>query len=324
MGQSSLRAAIIGAGMAGLACAARLAEAGLAVTVLEKSRGIGGRLATRRTADGLTFDHGAQYVTAKGVAFAAYLEAAQAAGAAASWRPRGSDEAGGDWIVGAPGMKALAAPLAAGLDIRFETSVREVAPAQGGWRLTSAGEPGDGVYDAVVIAVPAPQAAPLAAAAPELSAHLARVEIAPCWALMLAFEEARAAPFDVWRGREGPIAWLARNAGKPGRAPTLETWVAHASPDWSAEHLELEKDEAAARLTPLVLERLGDPAAQPALAVAHRWRYALTTQPAGAPYLADASGSLFVAGDWLLGARVEYAYDSGRAAAEALISAFSD
>ena len=60
---------IIGAGMAGLTCARRLTYAGMDVRILDKGRGIGGRLATRRTDTGLTFDHGAQYVTARGPGF---------------------------------------------------------------------------------------------------------------------------------------------------------------------------------------------------------------------------------------------------------------
>jgi len=76
--------AIIGAGMAGLACARHLAQAGHAPIIFDKGRGIGGRLATRR-AEGLQFDHGAQYVNAHTPGFAALLAELAAAGAAAPW-----------------------------------------------------------------------------------------------------------------------------------------------------------------------------------------------------------------------------------------------
>ena len=54
------RIAVIGSGIAGLACARRLSDAGYAPILFDKGRGIGGRLATRRTPDGRQFDHGAQ------------------------------------------------------------------------------------------------------------------------------------------------------------------------------------------------------------------------------------------------------------------------
>ena len=59
-----IAAVIIGSGSAGLACARTLAAAGLGPVVLDKGRGIGGRLATRRVG-AMQFDHGAQYVTAQ-------------------------------------------------------------------------------------------------------------------------------------------------------------------------------------------------------------------------------------------------------------------
>ena len=114
---------VVGAGMAGIACARRLAEAGMAPLVLDKGRGIGGRMATRRvtldTGAALQFDHGAQYVTARDPAFAAVLETLSAKGAAALWQD-GADRS--RWV-GLPGMSGLPRALAAGLDIRQSVEV---------------------------------------------------------------------------------------------------------------------------------------------------------------------------------------------------------
>ena len=65
--------AIVGAGMAGIACARTLVQAGHRVTLFEKSAGIGGRMSTRRSQFG-TFDHGAQYFTVRDARFARALE----------------------------------------------------------------------------------------------------------------------------------------------------------------------------------------------------------------------------------------------------------
>ena len=54
--------AVIGAGIAGLTAARHLHQAGYRILVLEKSRGLGGRLATRRV-DGQPIDHGCRYIS---------------------------------------------------------------------------------------------------------------------------------------------------------------------------------------------------------------------------------------------------------------------
>jgi predicted NAD/FAD-dependent oxidoreductase len=106
--------AVVGAGLAGLACARALHDAGVPVRLFESQRAPGGRLATRRFA-AASFDHGAQYLTASDPGFRALLERAEAAGTAASWQPRWPQRDGGETLwVGAPGMAALARHFAPG------------------------------------------------------------------------------------------------------------------------------------------------------------------------------------------------------------------
>ena len=107
------RTLVIGAGMAGIACARALQDAGQPVRVIDKGRGIGGRMATRRAdtpAGALRFDHGAQYVTARDPAFAALLDGTPAA---AVW----DDGAAHPHYVGLPGMSGLPRAMAEGLDV---------------------------------------------------------------------------------------------------------------------------------------------------------------------------------------------------------------
>jgi renalase len=125
-----MRVAVIGAGMAGLACARRLADAGLAPVVFDKGRGLGGRLATRRV-DGLQFNHGAQYVTARDAGFAPVLRDLLATAAAGLWQ---TDEGAAHWV-GVPGMSALARALALGLQVRHPVQVTSVHKAAGQWSV---------------------------------------------------------------------------------------------------------------------------------------------------------------------------------------------
>ncbi len=315
------RIAIIGAGMAGLTCARQLTEHGFRPTVFEKSRGLGGRLATRRAGDGLTFDHGAQYVTARSAAFRRALQAAEEAGAVAEWHPRcdGRFAATQDtWYVGAPAMNALIKPLARDIDVRLTSEVSAVRRERDAWQLVSpTGDDGER-FDIVVCTAPAPQAGRLLASEPAVAAALAEVEIAPCWALMLRFAAAVEASLDVRRFEAGDIAWIARNGSKPGREPGPECWVVHAGPEWSRRHLELERERVADMMVEMLPQAFGVPLPEIETASAHRWRFARTTAPFGAPFLSFAEGTLFLGGDWCLGARVESAFESGRAIARAL------
>ena len=308
------RIGIIGAGMAGLACARALADAGHAPTILDKGRGIGGRLATRRTEAGYRFDHGAQFVTARDAGFAAALTQMCGAGSAGRWQD-GSDR---EHIVGVPGMNALAKALAPGLDIRQAVEVASLDAADGGWQLGVADE--TLAFDRVVIAVPAPQAARLLGPEHPLTAEIGGVEIAPCLTLMVAFDGDAPRPFISRRDPADPIAWIAQDSTKPGR-PDLACWVAQAGPDWSTEHLELEREEIAARMLPMMCARLGADPATVRYAAAHRWRYANVTKPLGRPFARDAAGSLHLCGDWCLDARVEAAWLSGTAAARDILDA---
>jgi predicted NAD/FAD-dependent oxidoreductase len=171
----------------------------------------------------------------------------------------------------------------------------------------------------VVLAVPAPQAIPLAASGGARMPELAHVEYAPCIALMLAFAPATQCLLKTWMKTDvSPLAWIARNSSKPGRPSDAQTWVAHARPDWSREHLENSPADLCAPLL-AAFRNLTGILDEPSYISAHRWRYALVEQEVGAPCLFDADAMVGACGDWCLGPRVESAYDSGCAMADTLL-----
>lgn len=319
--------AVIGAGVAGLTCANALRERGVDATVFEKSRGLGGRLATRRTADGLTFDHGAQYMTARSGAFRKLLEDAIASSSAGRWSPLVHDDLDGGldkWIVGSPGMNAPFKPLAKGIKPRLSTRVMSVTRDKGKWRLLTDNESSGELFDAVVSTAPAPQALELLWGESEMNAGLSAVSIAPCWTLMVAFAKPLEPGFDLWRRETHDLAWIARNGSKPGRREDRDCWVVHAGADWSEKNLELNVDEAASVMMVMLRDAMGTDLPDFTHATAHRWRYARTTTTAGKPFIRSQDGTLYAGGDWCLGARVEAAYESGLAIAEDLCKRLAD
>lgn len=335
------RIAVIGAGMAGIASARTLAQAGHTVQVFEANGVAGGRMATADTAFG-GFDHGAQYFTVRDGRFAQALEQTAKplckpwsantvhvldpyGRVAAAALPTGERH----WVP-APGMQALpahwAAPLAA---IECGTRVTGIAPDRlqpAQWQLTTEGMLGTpdaqrvfGGFDDVVLAVPSAQALQLLRAsglAPALQQRIAAVSVGPCWTLLLAFPQAQQAglphlgpQWNAARSTHHRIAWLARENSKPGRG-AIERWTVQASTAWSAEHLQDEPARVQAKLQRAFAEVTGI-RAEPAFATAHLWHQAQTLVPLGESHVWDAALRIGVAGDWCLGHRVEDAFVSG-------------
>lgn len=325
------RTAIVGAGIAGLSCATRLAAAGHEVCVFDKGRGPGGRMSTRRMplADGeASFDHGAQYFTAHDPGFVAQVAAWEADGVVARW-PAAGDNA---WV-GTPGMNAPVRALAAPLDVRWSTRVDALADgadgsgARGRWRLDGEALDASG-HDRVVVAVPAEQvSALLRAHAPAFAGRADATASQPCWTVMAAFDAPLPIPDDTLRGGDDDIiGWAARDSAKPGRAAG-ERWVLQATPAWSQAHLEDDATTVVAALLAALAARRATALPAPSLAVAHRWRYARSGggsaeggRFAGAGALWDPAAGIGCCGDWLLGPRVEAAWLSGLALADAILA----
>lgn len=294
-----MRTAVIGAGLAGLAAARDLAAAGHVPVVFEKSRGIGGRIATRRT-EGASFDHGAPLL--HGVP----AEIRAAAGAsAACWR---------DGVVGVPRNSALPRALAEGLDVRGRTAISGLRRTAAGWELRSDAGAAIGA-DRVLVALPHPQALALVGGWAARFPGIAAVDMAPGWTLMAEF----AAPVDApdWATLAPPLGLAIRSGAKPGRSGP-DGWVVHADPEFSAAHLEADTGTMARQLVEAF--RAVSVAPPPIMATAHRWRYARTTRALGRACLWDAEMGLGLAGDWCLGADAGDAIASGKAAAAALLA----
>ncbi|MEM1163764.1 MAG: FAD-dependent oxidoreductase, partial [Pseudomonadota bacterium] len=244
--------------------------------------------------------------------FKTVLEAARDAGAVDLWEGGSGEE----HFVGVPGMSAMAKYLAKGLDIQQKEEVRTLSPVNDHWAVNT--ETAERTADRVAMTVPAPQAAKLLGPAHPLSARLGHVKMAPCLTLMAAFGDAAPVPFAQRRDASDDLSWIACNSDKPGR-PGPGCWIAQAGVAWSEKHLELERDDIAALMLPMLCDRIGADPASALFAAAQRWRYAHVATPLGAPFLKDENGSLWLGGDWCLGPRVEAAWDSGTAIANDIL-----
>ncbi len=320
METGAMRVAVVGAGMAGLACAEALGghDGSPAVTLFDKGKRPGGRMSARTVATSCGeagFDYGAQYMSARDDGFRARVARWRDAGHAAPW-----PAAGGDAFVGTPGMSAPIIEMASRLDVHWSTTVVELCRADGLWRLRGdghGGPPPDAAgYDAVVVAVPSEQVGRLVAPFDAAMARLAAATPSqPCWTVTAAFAERLPAGPDMVRDG-AVVGWAARNSAKPGRPP-VEAWVIQAAPRWSAEHLEEDREAVTEALLAGFAAMVGIDLPPPLTVAAHRWRYARSGRTE-VRHLWNPDLRLGLCGDWLIGPRVEAAWLSGTSLARAM------
>ena len=315
---NSASVAVIGAGLAGIACAHRLAGAGVPVRVFESHRAAGGRLATRRY-EAASFDHGAQYLTVTDPGFRQVVEDAHGAGATELWQPDWPDRRreDGELWVGTPGMTALPRFLARGLDIEYGARIVRLERHRRGWALLDDRGAAHVDFSLVVLAMPAPSAAVLAEPHTMMAARVWSIAMAPCWAVMVAFEEPLAGVPDASFVNDPVLPWFARNGSKPGRS-TPQSWVLHAGADWSRLEFDRPAGEVQKALLKRFSERVGRTLPRPRLSDSHRWRHARVEAPLGEAFLLDRDAGIGFCGDWCLDARVEAAFLSGDSLGTAL------
>ena len=328
---STSHIAIIGAGISGLSCARDLTQAGLQVTLFDKARGPGGRMASRRF-DEVTIDHGAQYFTVNSPEFRHVVDRWSQAGVIAVWQPRLVDlGADGHFeqredekarYVGTPRMSALTRHLSRGVDVSCGVRIASITGSPGHWQLTDDEQQSYGPFTHVLVSAPAAQSSALLEQV-GLAGEVANISSHACWAGMFAFAERLPVPWDAAHCDAESISWIARNSSKPGRGAT-ETWVVHASPSWSDRNVELTPDEVLPLLEAEFL-RLSGCGELPTLLhrAAHRWRLARPASVLDQASHYDPDKQIGFMGDYCLEARVEAAWLSGHDLAATLLASTS-
>ena len=322
------RVAIIGAGLSGLVLARRLRDVA-DITLFEKSRGVGGRLATRYAGD-YEFDHGAQFITARTPAFREFLQPLIRDGVVANWkarfaeldRSRTRDQRtwGEDYphYVGVPRMNAIGKYLSQGLTVHMNTRIVEQRRIDGKWTLADSQGNCYAGFDWLVLTAPAPQAADLASGAPGLTALCERGEMLPCFSLMLGFRGPRVLPWQAAVVRECDISWMCVNSSKPGRKMPF-TLLVHSTNAWASAHIN---DDAAAVRRHMLDEAEAVSGVELGAADycnVHRWRYANADKQTGPDSYIDADTRLAACGDWFIRGRVEAAFSSATSLADRLL-----
>lgn len=320
---------VVGAGMAGLNAARVLQAAGWQVIVIDKGRGVGGRLATRRIDEGV-YDHGAQFITVRSPRFASLMAGLQQEGVVYEWcrgigtpdQPSQND--GHPRYQGSGGMSAIAKHLARGIDVRTRHRVVQLKETAKTW--TAVLESGQIISaDALLLTTPVPQALDLldlgGAELPDTQRkQLDGLKYHPCLALMIALDRpSLLPPPGALRFEEGPLSFVCDNRVK-GISPDSTALTLHASPNFSREHWSVSDSVVIEFLLSQAKPWL---AGRARTAILHRWRFSMPVDPYPEPFLrVEGHAPLLFAGDAFNGPRVEGAAISGMTAAESLLASF--
>ncbi len=312
---------IIGAGMAGLAVARTVSASGASVLLVDKGRGVGGRMSSRRIVldDGRVahFDHGAQFFTAKGRRFRDEVAQWMREGHVNRWYRNGVRNDGATRFRGEPRMSSVPKRMAESLDVRLGQPVASVQREGDGWRVNL---DGDDVLRAraAVVTAPLPQAVELLrevlAADNEWSA-LAVGEDAvftPCLAALFVLGGPSGTAFPgAEHVTRSTIRWICDNQVK-GVSPDVPTLTVHANVEFSTRWWTEDREQLQAELTEAVQQRSDVPIVQSAF---HGWRYSFARRTLSGQFgLIQDKPPLLLAGDAFVSPKVEGAYESGAAA----------
>lgn len=336
---------VVGAGLSGLTVAGDLRTAGYQVLVLDKSRGVGGRVATRRIG-GQSVDHGCRFLQPLGPLETGLIQRGLAAGQLQPWEVSAHQLTGvGElspvptptpYYIAPTGMTSLAKGLAQGLSVQTGSRVVVINRQAQGWHLHLEDRTKDPIRSrAVVVAIPSAQVPDLFRGGEEPSApqpwlrDLATVRFDPVITVMAGYspdQETRlpgpspsGEGWMVFAERHPYLRWAALDSSKRP-FPAYPLMVIHSSASFAATHLEtVDLDNLGQEFLTLLAPALGRWLAQPQWLQVHRWRYGLVQDPLAVPVLQNSDEPTLVGcGDWCGGGGVEAAIASGHQAAKAI------
>lgn len=322
-----IRIAIVGTGISALAAAHSL-KPHADVTLFDKSRRVGGRLATRNLGPH-QFDHGANFFNVKTATFKDWIQPMVDKGILQCWRGVFAEFDGNKMIskriwnddpphyVGVPDMNAMPTYLAKDLDIHRQTKITKIERADK-WSLTDdQGNSFDG-FDWVIITAPAAQTQALMPICFYHMNAIENVKMMACFTLMLGFEEPLPLPFTASVVKNADVSWIAVNDTKPGRNSAFSL-IANASNRWSDAHLDDDHDTIIDHITHVTSHIINMDLPKPSHTHLHRWKYANALKQKPPLHLVDTTNQLAACGDWCTQGRVESAGLSGLQTADSIL-----
>lgn len=324
-----VKIAIIGAGISGLALANTIKN-NAEIELFEKSRGFGGRVATRRAND-FNFDHGAQFFKVKTLEFHNYIQPMLDQNIIKLWEARfieiidgkitnkrtwGNDPAN---YVGTPSMNSIGKYMAEGLNVQLSKKVERISK-EDKWVVYDENNEALGEYDWVISSIPPLQAQQMIPDLNVIFPNIKEYEMLACFSLMLGYEQPLELDFDAALVKGFDISWISVNSSKPSRDNNY-TLLVHSTNKWAQENIEKDRDwvkdylcDELKKIIPIKTEKAEYIGLQ-------GWRYAnIMKQKKGFEYFLNNENQIGLCGDWFIQGRIEAAYLSGTHLGKELLS----
>jgi len=312
--------AIIGAGLSGLT-AAKILEGYANITIFEKSRGVSGRMSTRRS-EAYSFDHGAQYFKVKSDEFKEFITPMILDGTIKTWDARLVEfknrqlterqkwKQSDPYYVGVPGMNSIAKHLAKDLSVCLNVCVKTLKKNNNKWKLKDDSDKLLGEYDWVISTIPPEQALKVLPESIPFVEKISDFKMKSCFALMLGFKKILPLEFDAAVVHGEDISWISVDSSKPGRNKNFSLLV-HSTNQWADEHFEDNREQLIELLRNQTSKVINCDLSNATHQVIHGWRYANIEKRSGETHYLDNNQNIAVCGDWFIQGRVESAFISG-------------
>lgn len=310
--------AVIGAGLAALNLA-RIMSSVADVVIYEKSDKLCGRISTHHSNE-FSFDHGAQFFTAKSPEFKSFVRELESNAVVEQWSARFVEfesvniKKSRKWepefphYVGIPSMNSIGKYLAKNLDIRFNQLITGLKKIDSNWYLDTY-DSRHVPFDWIVITMPAEQTFQILPEEFHYRREINELLMKPCFALMLGYNSSKYFDWDAAFVSNSILSWISINSSKPKRNDPL-TIVALSSNDWAKDHFS--KDDSIVitqmlqELESICNKKLDD---HDYLKL-KRWKYANASRNSIPLQLIDTRSQLACCGDWCISGRVESAFSS--------------
>ena len=315
-----MRIAIIGAGISSITIAQNLKKIA-EVSIFEKSKSVGGRMAFRRSTP-YEFDHGAQFFTAKGKIFKNFIKPLIKENIIKRWDARFAEfidnkilrtiswNAEYPHYVGTPGMNSIAEYLSTELSIKLNTKVNKVVHNANNWELFDDDSNNLGKFDWVISTAPAIQSAEILPVYFKYHKDLLDRKMVGCFSLMLGFKKPIPLLWDAALIRNADISWISINSSKPDRGNSFSMLI-NSTNAWAENHLSDDSQSVISYLNRETSRIIGHDTSNADHVGLQAWQYANIGKQTQSDLLIDYDNKLAACGDWITQGRIENAFEAG-------------
>jgi renalase len=329
-----MKIAIIGSGLSAITIAQNLKHIAK-ISLFEKSRGVGGRMAHRRSGP-YEFDHGAQFFTAKSDLFKDFISPLIKKNIVKIWNANFAEFKNTKLLrnitwdleyphyVGSPGMNSIAKYYAIELDIKLNTQVEKVIKKNNNsWELFDSNLNTLGDFDWVISTAPALQSAEILPKYFKYHSDLLNKKMLGCFSLMLGFKKPLPLNWDAALISDADISWVSINSSKPDRAKPFSMLI-HSTNAWAEKHLSDNHDSVISYLNNETTRVIGHDTQNADYIALHAWRYANINKQTKTDLYIDYKNKLVACGDWIFHGRIESAFEAGTIVANEIKKILAD